>query len=854
MPSLRFEGRDVPFEPGDSLAVALHRVGVRVFSRSFKFHRPRGLYCLSGDCPNCLLNVDGLPGVRSCMTPARSCEVRREGGFPSIGFDVLAILNRLHALMPVGFYYKTFIHPRWAWPVAQRVVERVTGIGALPLDRLPSPGLVEHRAPDVVVIGAGAAGLEAALTAAGAGSSVLVCEERTVGEGVFDVAMRADIERLFDRVVSLGVEVLQRATALGIYDGPLVPISTERGLVLTHPGTVVVATGSGDRHEVFIGNDLPGVWQGRAAGVLVSRYGLLPGRRAVVVAGSPEAAQLVQTLREGGVRIAAVVARGSEARGDFGDARIIAGSVERALGRRRVRGVCIRTVSGSDRIRCDALVVSSALTARDTLLRMSTGLRSVTAVGDVIEPDPALPIPVAGVVCLCEDVLVGDLTRAVEEGFDTSELLKRYTTASMGPCQGVQCGRYVACMASPATPAMSSTTSTRVRTTARPPARTVALERLVGPDFGVIHRRTALHKIHAEAGAELGPSGAWVRPFHYGDPRGEYWAVRERVSLMDVSTLGSFLIAGRDADRLVDHVFPGRVNDLELGHARYVLMLDDTGYVADDGMVVALMSGGYSLTTTSGGAARTGPWLQLLADRQGMNVHVVDLSEATGAILVAGPRSRALLQDLTNDDVGPEAFPYMTCRDLSVGSVQCEALRVGFVGELSFELHHPRDRSVELWTALTAAGSSFDLMPHGLDALDVLRLEKGHLYIGQDTLPDDTPRKLGLERMVDMSKDFVGRAGLVRLDALPMERSLAGLDFEGAVAPHELAGQPIWLDSSIVGRVTSCEYSPSLDRVIGLGWLDAAAGTRSGRLRAGSARVQRARTPFLDAEGTRVRA
>jgi sarcosine oxidase subunit alpha len=283
-------------------------------------------------------------------------------------------------------------------------------------------------------------------------------------------------------------------------------------------------------------------------------------------------------------------------------------------------------------------------------------------------------------------------------------------------------------------------------------------------------------------------------------------------------------------------------------------MLDDAGYVADDGMLVALPSGGYSLTTTSGGAGRAAGWLELVADRRGADVHVVDLTEVNGAILVAGPRSRALLQEITDDDVSSEAFPYMAQRDLVVGGIECSAMRVGFVGELSFELHHRRDRSVPLWAALSAAGSAFDLVPHGLDALDVLRLEKGHLYIGQDTLPDDTPRKLGLERMVDMGKgDFVGRAGLVRLDGLPQEQSLAGLSFGDGARPDDLAGQPIWLGGDIVGRVTSCEFSPTLGGTIGLGWLHVSVAGRSDALRAADVSVRRVPTPFIDPEGSRVR-
>src|SRR4029434_5858579 len=130
---LRFEGREVPVLDGDTVASALFRSGVRTFSRSLKGHRRRGLYCGTGECPNCLLTVDGVPAVRSCVTPAAGgMRVRREHGWPSVERDVLSILDRMHVLLPVGFYYKTFIRPRWLWGVADRIIRRTVGLGRLP--------------------------------------------------------------------------------------------------------------------------------------------------------------------------------------------------------------------------------------------------------------------------------------------------------------------------------------------------------------------------------------------------------------------------------------------------------------------------------------------------------------------------------------------------------------------------------------------------------------------------------------------------------------------------------------------------------------------------------------------------
>src|SRR5207244_2470535 len=130
--TLDFEGRAVPLEPGDTVASALFRSGVRVFSRSFKYHRRRGLYCVTGDCPNCLVNVDGEPCVRACVTDATSGQtVRRETGWPSTERDLLGVLDRMHKLLPVGFYYKTMLKPKWLWPLAEPFIRKVAGLGEI---------------------------------------------------------------------------------------------------------------------------------------------------------------------------------------------------------------------------------------------------------------------------------------------------------------------------------------------------------------------------------------------------------------------------------------------------------------------------------------------------------------------------------------------------------------------------------------------------------------------------------------------------------------------------------------------------------------------------------------------------
>jgi sarcosine oxidase subunit alpha len=465
------------------------------------------------------------------------------------------------------------------------------------------------------------------------------------------------------------------------------------------------------------------------------------------------------------------------------------------------------------------------------------------------EPREAAPWPVAepdGYVCVCEDVSMHDLEQAWDEGWTSSEILKRYTTATMGPCQGALCSRHLAEHAR----AKGAGVAARGRTTARPPVRAPRLGDLIGGVHEQVERRTALHDRHVDAGARIDHSGVWLRPGSYGDVAAEIRAVRERVGVMDVSTLGKFLVAGRDARVLLDRVFPLDVAAIAPGRARYLLALDEAGYVMDDGLVAALPDGSYYVTSTSGGADRMESWLRNWIDRLDLHAHLVDLTAQLGAINVAGPHARDLLATLSDDDLSREAIPYPGHAEIVVAGVACRAIAVGFVGELSYELHHPRGGSVELWDALLTAGAPWGAMPHGLDALDVLRLEKGHVYLAQDTMPDDHPTKLGLGWAVAKDKPaFVGKRALERMDALPLERRLVGLRFDGA--PQR--GHPLTVDGEIVGRVTSCTVSAAAGGPVGLGWVRAIDGVFPQVLHAGHVTAAVSPTPFYDPEGVRLR-
>jgi sarcosine oxidase, subunit alpha len=871
--SLEFEGARVALHHGDTVGSALHRAGVRTLTRSLKYHRRRGLYCMSGDCPNCSVTVDGVPGCRACMTPAHDGQVvRRDRGLPSADLDLLHAADFAHALLPVGFYYKTFIRPRFAWSVAERIIRRSTGVGRLPVDREPSPEPSRHMRCDVLVVGGGLAGLAAARAASRGGGRVVVCDEGVIGERIGQPDIRRRLRELVDELPD-NVQLLEHHTAVGIYEGPLVPLVGPSEMVRVEPQRVVVATGAVETHPVFPGNDLPGVFLGRGATRLAGVHGVLPGTRSVLVAATREGVEQASMLQAAGVTVVAALVNRDLADTVPGSIEVLEGGrVAAAHGSKQIVGVTVVAGGPRRRLDCDALVVSLGYSPRDALLLMGAGL-PVRGAGDVVRPGcspeeavlsgaragtddevdaraPHVPeLGTAGVVCLCEDVDVEDLERAWCEGWRSTEILKRYTTATMGPCQGALCGRHVtafvsAKLGSPSVPAA-------VRTSARPPVRPVRLWDLAGGVYHATDRRTALHDRHVSAGARMERSSGWLRPFTYGDAAGEYEAVREGVSLMDVGTLGKFLIGGADAVELIDRVFACRVRDLVPGRARYLLALDEGGYVIDDGLLDALAGGRFYVTSTSGGADRMEAWLRNWADRYGLRAHVLNHTALLGAINVAGPFARELLERLWEGASGPGSIAYPGHADATVAGVPCTVLSVGFVGETSFELHHPRSRGVELWDALLRAGDDLGVRPHGLDALDVLRVEKAHVYIGQDTLPDDHPEKLGLGFAVAMEKGpFVGRGALARMADLPLERKLVGLSFDGT--PQR--GMPLRHGGRVVGRITSSAWSPACGRAIGLGWVRAVDGTFPSSLRAGDAAVTVVPTPFYDPDGARLHA
>ncbi len=481
-----------------------------------------------------------------------------------------------------------------------------------------------------------------------------------------------------------------------------------------------------------------------------------------------------------------------------------------------------------------------------------------------LEPWTVSPLAKAGAikafVCLCEDVTDADLRQTVAEGYDSVELLKRYSTVSMGPCQGRLCN--VAVMHACARDTRRSVADTGT-TTSRPPARSTAMRTLAGRPMDPV-RYTPMHAWHAEHGAQLMVAGAWMRPEHYGDPTAEVRAVRERVGLIDVSTLGKFHLHGPQVPELLQRLYTNRWRKLGIGRVRYGVMVNEEGVVIDDGVTARLDEQLYYMSATSSGASGIHEWMEWwLQSGWDFDLHVVNATELRAAMNLTGPHARQVLAKAASDvDLSNEAFPYMHVRQARIAGAPAILLRIGFTGELGYEIHTPSGYGLQVWQALLEAGAEFGIAPFGVEAQRVLRLEKGHIIVGQDTDSLTDPLEAGMRWAVKLEKsDFLGRPSLQMAMADQLQRTLVGFEVPSGALPEE-ANQivrpgdgPIGLE--IVGRVTSVRRSPTLGRVIGLAWLPpdrSEPGTRftirsRGRLIEG----QVVELPFYDAEGARLR-
>jgi sarcosine oxidase subunit alpha len=461
-----------------------------------------------------------------------------------------------------------------------------------------------------------------------------------------------------------------------------------------------------------------------------------------------------------------------------------------------------------------------------------------------------------------EDLQVKDLENAAQEGFDSSELLKRYSTVGMGPSQGkhshMNALRILARIRGVGVQDLGLTTF-------RPMYQPVPLKLLAGRSFNV-ERRTPIDARHRSLGAVWMPAGNWRRPEYYavaGESRersieAEVEAVRTRLGLIDVGTLGKIEIYGPEAGALLDRVYAGRYADMKVGTTRYGLMLDESGVIVDDGVIARLGAERFYFTTTTSGSATVFRELQRWNALWGLDCALVNVTGHRAAFNFAGPASREVLATLTDVDLGEAAFPFLAVREGRVAGAPARLMRVGFVGELGYEIHVPASGASTVWQALYEAGLPKGLRPFGVEAQRILRLEKGHLIVSQDTDGLTDPFEANARWAVSMKKPFfVGQRSLKILEARGPRQKLVGIEMlESTRAPKECH---LIIDGDAVGgRVTSIARSLTLGKIIGLAMLAPALAEvgREVRIRADGGELLAARvakTPFYDPENARQR-
>lgn len=901
--SFEFEGRRVAGLKGDTIASALAADGQKVLSRSFKYHRPRGILSMAGEDANTLVQVGPEPNVRADIRPAKDgMKVTAQNVMGSLRRDFASPMDWFGRFLPVGFYYRSFFKPgSKAWlKLWEPIIRNSAGLGKVSFD----PPAADYRKVslhcDVVVVGAGAAGLSAALEAADAGVDVLVVERDpdlggALGYARFDVAGKAGAEALRELAQRVEdhpkIRLLLVATCNGWYADNYLPVLQGDTLFKVRARELILATGSQEQPLVFRNNDLPGIMYSSAAQRLMRHYAVRPGQTAVVFAGGLDGYRVALDLIDAGVKVRALVEPGTDAPDADYLSAIRAHSIEvlmgariaAAHGKREVSAVSVELASGGTRrIDCDLVVTAAGYTpgyqlalqagarlgyddaaGRFTLTNVPRHLHlagsvaghfdladvcrsgaaagaaaasalgaDVAVAGDIAPPasghanyrnDPKPHPKGRDFVDFDEDLQAKDIWNAVADGYRELELVKRFSTVGMGPSQGRHSALGTARIVAAATGRSVAEVGV---TTSRPPFGPEKLGLLAGPTHHP-YRLTPLHEELVAAGTRMMPVGAWWRPAYVGKPEhaaaaieAEVKAVRQGVAVLDVSTLGKIALRGPDAGAFLDRVYTMLHSNQPVGRVRYCLALNEMGSVIDDGVAYRVSDDHFHVSTTTGMAARMFADMSWWNAQWQLDVDIQNVTGAFGGLNVSGPLARDALMALDGDiDFSPEAFGFLDGRSGTLAGIPVLAMRIGFTGELSYELHVPYSQALTLWRALMKAGAPVGIRPYGLEASRILRLEKGHIIIGQDTDAMTTPEELSMGWALSKKKTFfLGRTANRQRAAAPMERKLCGFQLDERTVPGIGEGALVFRNGHPVGFVSSVAYSPTVGKTIGLAY------------------------------------
>jgi sarcosine oxidase subunit alpha len=867
------------------------------------------------------------PNQRVTTEAARNGQhLRSVNTSPTARKDRTGFIDLFARFIPSAFYYKTFMWPNWHL-FEPRIRDMAGLGRIDPGKTTPTGDQINHFCDVVVVgagpMGIAAA---LALAGAGE-SVLLVDDGNRVGGSLLYRDARIDgmegadwLRKAATELTDRGVRILTRTTAFGIYDHGLIALNQkgEAGqsdtLWRVRPKRIVLAAGAIERPLPFSGNDLPGIMSAQAGLSYLRRFAVLAGERIVVATNNSTSAEVAAAMARAGATVT-LVDRRPGANAPDGVTCRAGRSLRRALGRDRITAV---ELDDGTRIDCDCLLVSGGFTASIHLYAQAKGklaweaprlsfvpgseVSGLVVIGaaaghftlaegfaalpaalgidtppqaesPAYEITPAWPKPgQKGRVWVDyqHDVTAKDVELAARENFTSVEHLKRYTTLGMATDQGKTSNLNGLALMGQITGREIPEVGT---TTYRPPFTPVPYASLAGPRGATRMnpvRRLALEGKHRAAGATLGEYGGWLRPVHYGRDDSailtEARMARASVGLFDASPLGKIEVIGPDAAEFLDFIYYNTMSTVKPGHCRYGFILSESGVVFDDGVLVRLDADRFIVSCSSshvpGVHSLLEEWRQDRFPRKRICIH--NATAQTATVTVTGPRARDTIAAAgITADLSDHAFPHMTTRWTGKGENELRLTRVSFTGDRSYEISIRQDLAPALWDSLVAAAHTMGGGPVGIEAIMILRAEKGFIVIGKDSDGMTRPIDLGVLGPLKSKKaEFIGRRSLMQDEAQRSDRNqLVGLMPADGLGMLPVGAHGLDLTGAAprsIGYVTSSYPGAGLDHPIALGLIERGASRHGEDIvlhHLGERRKARICAPcFFDPKGDRLNA
>ena len=920
--NFKFDGRNYKGFEGDTVASALLASGKKVFGRSFKYHRPRGVLTAGSEEPNALITVgQGAfqdPNIRATTQEIfEGLVTKSQNNWPNLQYDILSINDLFSNFLGAGFYYKTFMWPKSFWEkIYEPFIRRAAGLGAL--SGLHNSDTYEkaYAFCDLLIIGGGPSGLIAAKIAAEAGLDVILAEQ----EPIFGGRLNSETEKVdgipgSDWVTKIieelkeldNVRLCLRTTVTGVYDQGTFAAVERVGHHLPDRGSdrplecfwrivaknSILAAGAIERGIAFPNNDRPGIMAASAVRTYLNRFGVSPGKSIALFCNNNSAHNTAKDLLESGINVAAIIDSREDSKTDLDVPFYNGAEVSNTFGRQGLKSINVKKNNMESKIEVDCLAVSGGwnptlhltchMNGRPTwdekilsfvpeigaipnmaVVGASNGFMDTHSCFMSAEKEVSRIIKSSGRTAKTKrlpkaeltkyeiapkwsvegkgrawldyqnDVTVKDIQQSVQENFKSVEHMKRYTTQGMAIDQGKNSNVASLAILADATGRGIPETGT---TTFRPPFVPVSIASMGKNAQGIgfaPQRCTTSHIASVDRGAPMVEAGLWYRPSYFPEVGETNWRqscdrevemVRTSVGVCDVSTLGKIDIQGPDAHSLLDFVYTNMFSTLKIGKVRYGLMLREDGHVMDDGTTARLAENHYVMTTTTAAAGQVMRHLDFVHQclHPEWDVSFISVTEQWAQFSIAGPKSQELVNAVLDKPITSETFPFMSCASVGVLGEAGRLFRISFSGEHGYEIAVPSRYGESLFRLLVSRAEEIGGGPYGMEALNVLRLEKGfitHAEIhGRITAFD-----LGMQRMVSEKKDCIGKTSASRPGLLDSDREqLIALKPVGSVKQitagahlFDLNDEPIRQNDK--GYVTSVGFSPTFGHFIGLGF------------------------------------